>query len=157
MEYQRFGNYILMRADVDEEVIEAIKAVIKRENVEFARISGIGLVNKVTLAFYHLENCEYRYNYFPGSYEITSLQGNIMNFADGDIHVHTHATIADRGHRVYGGHLKSAYVGAAFEAVIDIIPGEGVHRIISERSKLPAVAFSNGIKVDCKVVRHEEQ
>lgn len=67
MEYQRFGNYILMRADVDEEVIEAIKAVIKRENVEFARISGIGLVSKVTLAFYHLENYEYRYNYFPGS------------------------------------------------------------------------------------------
>lgn len=156
MEYQRFGNCILMRADVDEEVIEAIKAVVTREKVEFARISGIGLVSKVTLAFYHLENYEYRYNYFPGSYEITSLQGNIMNFADGSIHVHTHATIADRGHRVYGGHLKSAYVGAAFEAVIDVIPGDGIHRIISESSKLPAIAFSDGIKIDCKVAKPQE-
>ncbi len=156
MEYQRFGNYILVRADVGEEIVSVLKEVTTREKIEFARVSGIGLVSKVTLAFYHLENYEYRYNYFPGSYEITSLQGNIMNFKEGEVHVHTHATIADRGHRVYGGHLKSAYVIAAFEAVIDIIPGEGIHRVISEVSKLPAIAFSNGIKVDCKVAKSTE-
>lgn len=156
MEYQRFGDHIIVRADVGEEVVAVLKEVTKRENIEFARVSGIGLVSKVTLAFYHLENYEYRYNYFPGSYEITSLLGNIMKFADGEIHVHTHATIADRGHRIYGGHLRSAYVTAAFEAVMDIMPCSGIHRVISESSKLPAIAFSNGVKVDCKVENARE-
>ncbi len=132
MEYRKFGNYIVIRADADDEVAAVIRQVAEQEKVTFAKVSGIGAVRRVTLAFYHTESNEYRTNYFPGMYEITSMMGNVMTDESGNAHVHAHVTIADRGHRIYGGHLRSAIVTANSEIILEVIPVENLSRICSE-------------------------
>lgn len=141
MEYHKFDHHIVLRVDPGEEVAAVIKEVTRAENIPFATISGIGAVKRVTLAFYHSESYEYRTNFFPGAYEFASMNGNVM-CVDGEPHMHLHVTIADRGHRIYGGHLLSAYVTATCEVVLSVIPAK-LHRVASPETGLNVISFSN--------------
>ena len=140
MEYQKFDHYIVLRIDPGEEVTETLRLLAKNENLRFAKLSGIGAVRRVTLAFYHTESAEYRTNYFPGTYEFTSMSGSLM-CVDGEPHLHAHVTIADRGHRIYGGHLLKAYVTATCEMILELIPAD-LHRVLSPETGLNAISFN---------------
>jgi len=147
MEYRRFEHNIVLRVDPGEELLDTLRLLVKSENIPFARISGIGTVKGVTLAFYHIETGEYRSNYFPGAYEITTLMGNAM-CVEGTPHVHVHTTIADRGHRIYGGHLRKAQVVGTCEVILEVF-NAGLHRLASPDTGMNTLNFDLSETENC--------
>ena len=123
MNYKRFNNKILLRADIGEDINELILTVAEKENIKLGSISGIGATNDFTVGVYDLSANDYKKYNFKGNYEITSLTGNITAM-NGKPYVHTHITCAGENGSVIGGHLFSLKISITSEIFIDVIDGE---------------------------------
>ena len=122
MEYRRFENVCVVRLDPGEEILEQVKAVSLRENIQLATVQGLGAVNEITVGVFDTAAKEYHANHFQGSYEIVSLTGTISTM-NGEYYCHLHLSAgAAQGH-VVGGHLNEARISATAELVITILPG----------------------------------
>lgn len=120
MEYKRFDNRIVMRIDRGEEIVSKLTEVAVKENIRCASVSAIGATNAFTIGAYLVEKNEYLSKNYAGTYEITSLFGNIT-FNNGDVYLHLHMNAADDNGHVVGGHLNRAVISATCEIFIDII------------------------------------
>ena len=123
MEYRKFKDKIVVRIDKDEEIIEKIKEIAKKENVKLANISALGAVNNFTTGVYKVGEKKYYSNEFSGDFEIVSLVGTISTM-NGEIYCHFHMSAGDDKGQVFGGHLNKAIVSATCELVMTIIDGE---------------------------------
>lgn len=121
MEYRVFGDCCVLRVQKGEEILESIKKLCEKEKIALATVSGIGATDRVTVGVFDTNNKVYNSTELRGTFEITSLLGNITQ-KDGDVYIHTHITVAD-GERVYGGHLNAAQVSATAEIFITRING----------------------------------
>lgn len=122
MEYRRFENVCVVRLDPGEEILEQVKAVSLRENIQLATVQGLGAVNEITVGVFDTAAKEYHANHFQGSYEIVSLTGTISTM-NGEYYCHLHLSAGDAQGHVVGGHLNEARISATAELVITILPG----------------------------------
>ena len=122
MEYRRFENMCVVRLDPGEEILEQVKAVSLRENIQLATVQGLGAVNEITVGVFDTAAKEYHANHFQGSYEIVSLTGTISTM-NGEYYCHLHLSAGDAQGHVVGGHLNEARISATAELVITILPG----------------------------------
>lgn len=122
MEYKRFGNTVVLRIDVGEEILATLKEVALKENIKLASVSALGAVDHFVAGLYKVDTKEYLKNTFDGAYEITSLVGTI-NTMDGEYYNHIHITCADEKGQCFGGHLNEARIAVTCEMVINIIDG----------------------------------
>lgn len=51
MKYQRFGDKIVVKLGVGDEIMSSIASLAEQENVNAAEVAGIGAVDNVKLAF----------------------------------------------------------------------------------------------------------
>ncbi|MCQ2441066.1 MAG: DNA-binding protein [Clostridia bacterium] len=123
MQYKKFENKILLRTDIGEDISEQILKIADKEKITLASVSGIGAVNDFTIGIFNLEKGEYETSQFKGSYEITSLNGNISTM-DKKPYVHLHINCAGKDGKTVGGHLLKSQVSITGEIFIDIINGE---------------------------------
>ena len=49
MEYKKFGNTIIARLDVGDEVMESLKKIVESEKIKLAQINGLGGTNDFTI------------------------------------------------------------------------------------------------------------
>lgn len=117
MELMRRGNVVVVRLEIGEEIVESVRSVAERENLNFAEVSGIGAVKEFAVSVYDVAAKKYYDNEFREPMELTSLLGTVTR-KDGAPYVHLHATAGGGDGRVYGGHLKRAVVGATCEIVV---------------------------------------
>lgn len=122
MEYKKFNNKIILRIDKDEEILEILEKIAKKENIKLASISALGAVDNFIVGVYKVNEKKYYSNEFTGDYEIVSLTGTISQM-DNNYYAHLHISCADDLGLVVGGHLNKANVSATCEMVIDIIDG----------------------------------
>ena len=122
MEYRRFENVCVVRLDPGEEILEQVKAVSLRENIQLATVQGLGAVFEITVGVFDTAAKEYHANHFQGSYEIVSLTGTISTM-NGEYYCHLHLSAGDAQGHVVGGHLNEARISATAELVITILPG----------------------------------
>ncbi len=109
-----------------ENLFKALLECAKQVNLKSASIYGLGALDDVSVAYYHLDRKEYDIKLFNGMYELISLQGNITRVDDQPF-LHIHAAIGLPDHSVMGGHIMDATVGPTAE--ITIIPFEAsIHR-----------------------------
>lgn len=115
MEYKISKNKdkIYLRIDPGEEVLESLKEIRKKENIENGFLFGIGAVNKVKLGHYNVKNQEYKEKEITGQFEVSNFKGNI-----GPDKIHTHITIADDKYKTRAGHCSEAVVSGTFEIII---------------------------------------
>lgn len=139
MEYRRFDNAYVVRLDPGEEIIDSVRAFAEREGVTLASVQAIGAVREFTVGAFDTKEKKYYANEFAGTYEITSLLGNI-NTKDGGFYCHLHMTAADETGRVVGGHLNRAVVSATCEMVVTLLSGT-VDRRFSEDVGLNLLKF----------------
>ena len=52
MKYKRFGEDIVARLEVGEEVIASLSDIAEREGVTFAEVSGIGAADDIAVSVY---------------------------------------------------------------------------------------------------------
>ena len=77
MQYEKFGNKIVVRIDRGEEIIDKIKEVATKENVRLAEITAIGAAREFTVGAFDFNEKKYASHSFSGCYEIVSLLGSV--------------------------------------------------------------------------------
>lgn len=123
MEYRRFGDTIVVRMDVGEEILAQVKAVAEKENIKFATVDALGAAKDFTIGVYNVPEQKYYSTQHQGAFEIVSLHGSIDTM-DGEFYTHIHASFADNEGHFYGGHLNAAIIGATCEMFIREIDGK---------------------------------
>lgn len=134
MKYKRFGEDIVARLEVGEEVIASLSDIAEREGVTFASVSGIGAADDIAVSVYDVKAKKYFDNEFREPMEITSLLGTVSE-KDGAPYIHIHATAGRADGTVIGGHLKRAVISATCELVLHTVYGR-VPRFYDERTGL---------------------
>lgn len=117
MDYRKSGRELVIRLDEDEEIVEYITAICKKENIESAFVSGVGAVKKAELGHFDTKEKKYSKKTFEGMFEIASLSGNIA-MLDGEPVAHLHIVIADTDFSIYGGHLMKGIANPTCEMVV---------------------------------------
>lgn len=123
MQYQRFGDTYAVRMDLNEEIMENLTRLCEMEEIRLAEVSAIGAANRGVIGVYDLKEQAYHREELEGFMEITGLAGSVTRM-NGAPYIHLHATLADQGHRVHGGHVISLRVGATCEMFVRTLDGE---------------------------------
>ena len=134
MKYKRFGEDIVARLEVGEEVIASLSDIAEKEGLTFASVSGIGAADDIAVSVYDVKAKKYFDNEFREPMEITSLLGTVSE-KDGAPYIHIHATAGRRDGTAVGGHLKRAVISATCELVLHTVYGR-VPRFYDERTGL---------------------
>ena len=122
MKYKRFGEDIVARLEVGEEVVSSVAEIAEREGVTFASIQGIGAADEFVVSVYDVKEKRYYDNEFKEPLEMTGLSGTVTE-RDGAPYIHIHATAGRRDGSVVGGHLRRAVVSATCELVLHTVYG----------------------------------
>lgn len=130
MEFRKFGNRYIVRLDKGEEIVETLKKFCKTEKITLGSIKGIGAVNRATIGIFKTDVKQYKSMNLNGSYEITSLLGNVSTM-NGEVYLHLHINLSDIECKTYGGHLNSAIISATGEIIVEAIEGS-IDREFSE-------------------------
>lgn len=139
MEFSRYGNFMLIRLDRGEEIVEALTQIAVEQDLRLAQISGIGAVDDFTVGLFDPETKQYRSNRFTGPHEIVSLNGNLTQM-EGKSYLHLHLSAADGTGKVVGGHLNRAKISATGEIILTLAQGE-TDRIFSPEIGLNLLKF----------------
>lgn len=113
MEYRKIDELFYIRMDRDDEVIENILEVCRRESISSAVFSGIGGCKRAELQVFIPEKGTFETERLEGMLELVSFNGNVVRDNDGKLFHHTHALFTfkkDGQHGIAGGHLKSTTV-----------------------------------------------
>lgn len=113
MEYRKIDELFYIRMDRDDEVIEKILEVCRRESISSAVFSGIGGCKSAELQVFIPEKGTFETERLEGMLELVSFNGNVVRDNDGKLFHHTHALFTfkkDGQHGIAGGHLKSTTV-----------------------------------------------
>ena len=122
MKYKRFGEDIVVRLEVGEEVVASLAEIAESEGVTFAEVSGIGAVDDIAVSVYDVKQKRYFDHEFREPMEITSLLGTVTEM-EGAPYIHIHASAGRADGSVVGGHLKRAVVSATCEIVLHTVYG----------------------------------
>jgi len=126
MEYKKIGETYYIRMDRDDEVIENILDVCRKESIPSAIFSGIGGCGNAELQVFIPETGAFETETIEGMLELVSLNGNVVSGEDGQLYHHTHALFSfkkDGQHGMAGGHLKATTV--RYTAEIELRPTIG--------------------------------
>ena len=114
MDYRRFGDTLLDRG---EEILEQVKTVALKENIQLASVQALGALGSFTVGVYKVDEKKYYANSFEGSFEIVSLTGTIDTM-NGEFYTHLHLSAGNDRGEVFGGHLNRAIISATAEIQI---------------------------------------
>lgn len=120
MKFTKDENQYLVRLEKGEEIAQKLLEFCKEENINTAVFNGIGAILNAEIGFYNLETKEYSFKKIETPHEIVSLTGNI-SIVDGDPFAHMHSILSNSNFECFGGHLKSAIVGATCEIYLNRI------------------------------------
>ena len=128
-------NYIktptgyLMVLHPGDDVLANIAKLGEQENIPSASIAGIGSLGEVTFGFYDFTTKTFQ----PKTVfdvEMTNLTGSIA-WAEGQVSLHAHATVAGGDFNAVGGHLLAARVGVGSVEVTVITHDKRLERKVN--------------------------
>jgi len=129
VEIARKDQFIMLRLDHGEEILDAVKDAIKEERSTLLVVTGLGMISDFEIGFF--DNGNYLKKSYVEPHELLALQGSIST--EGEPRIHLHATVANKAHEAFGGHLMRGKAWMSNE--IGLIRLE---RLISVRAVDPA-------------------
>ena len=135
MEYQNFGNTVVVRLDPGDRIAESLLQVAKAESISAASITGIGATDDFTVGVFDLEKSDYNRMHYTGNHEINALVGN-LTAKDGEPYLHLHITCTDQEGKVVGGHLLEGTVSLTAEIFLQSFEG------LIDRKKNPVLGIN---------------
>lgn len=123
MKDKKFENKVFLRLQPGEEVLSRLLQTVEKYNIKSGLISGIGALNRVIIGNFDVKIKQYNKEELEGSFEITSLNGNISR-QNGKPYLHVHITLANENMQCLGGHLNSGIVSATCEIIITAFDAE---------------------------------
>lgn len=128
MKYERINDTYVIRLEVGDEIVAAIKELCKAEKIKTATVRGIGAVNKAEIGYYSTDDQRYHSKSFEHQYEMIDLNGNVTT-KDGDPYIHLHVALSDENYSFIGGHLNSAVISITAEIFVTVLDGVISRRI----------------------------
>ena len=122
MQYRKFGSKYFVRMDRGEEILSQLKAFCEQEHITLAEVKALGAIDDFNVGLFDVAEKKYHTNRFQFPAEIVSLWGTVTT-KDGEFYAHVHLSAADKGGRVWGGHLNSARVSATCEMTVEVSEG----------------------------------
>lgn len=132
-------SFVIARAEHGRDLIQFVRGLAEKQNIEAGTFTAIGALKKATLGFYDQDLHEYQELDIDGPREMASCIGNI-SLKDGKPFVHAHAVLADDTGRTVGGHLVEGTVFAS-EVHLRVLNGPRVEREHDERTDLSLWKF----------------
>ncbi len=120
MYYSKCNVGYILRAEIGEEIQEALRQFAQAVGLKSASYQGIGTLNQVELAFFCTNSKSFDSTFFEGEYELVSLLGN-LSVHNGIIMPHTHVVLGDRNFQTYSGHLVRGTVSLTAEIIVTTI------------------------------------
>lgn len=118
------------------DLLEALTAVCREQNITRGAIALIGAVEKASLGFYYQDTKKYVSHDFPENLEILSGLGNV-SLKDGQPFAHLHLILGRENGESVGGHAMPGCVIFACEVCITPIEGPDLVREFDEPTGLP--------------------
>ena len=81
MKWKKIEDGYLLKPDVGEEVVGAIKDLVVEQGFQSGSVCGIGGIEAVVLGYYDLDTKTYHKKELSGRYELVSLVGAILGEA----------------------------------------------------------------------------
>ncbi|MFA6724471.1 MAG: DUF296 domain-containing protein, partial [Lentisphaeria bacterium] len=75
--FHQIGETYYLRLDPGAEVVDCLRQFAAAHDIAAASFSGFGAVKAVTLGFFQPDSKLYQQRKFQGTFEITSLLGNV--------------------------------------------------------------------------------
>jgi hypothetical protein len=120
MYYSKCNLGYVVRAEIGEEIQEALRQFAQSVEIKGAFYQGIGALTKVELAFFCTGPKVYDRRFFNEEYELVCLNGN-LSAHDGLIIPHTHVALGDKNFQTISGHLVSGVVSVTVEILVTTI------------------------------------
>ena len=115
MQYRKYGDTYAVRIDLNEEIVQSLKALCEKEDIRLAQVDAIGAANRAVIGVYDIGKQAYHKEELTGFMEITSLSGSVTRM-NGEAYLHLHGW--------HGGHVIEMTVGATCEMFVRTLPGE---------------------------------
>lgn len=127
------ADYIL-RLTRGEDVLPAIIAFCKSENIASGSFRAIGAVENAKVGYYDLAVKNYGSKVYPDAMEVASMTGNIA-LVDGEPFVHAHVVLSGIAtgteNNTVGGHLFEAIVAVTLEVHLEAF-SEPLERVLDD-------------------------
>ena len=124
MQYERFGETIVLRLDPGEEILSSVQDLCRKEAVALAQVNGLGAVGEAEIGVFDPQTKIYHTKHCCGSYEIASLTGNITRQQQ-EPYLHLHAVLGNvQTGECWAGHLNRAVISVTAELFLTVLPGE---------------------------------
>jgi predicted DNA-binding protein with PD1-like motif len=131
----KISGVIVERFDTGDDFLEALNALVLRNEVSAGSFTAIGAVQKATVGCF-LGSGKYSNTSLQGPLEIVSCLGNV-SIKEGVPSVHAHITLSDKEGKTYGGHLMpGTTVGATIELTLHSYGHMGLTRKFDPSTKL---------------------
>ncbi len=114
MQFKKVNEGAILRLEKGEEIVSSIVKFCDENNLQSGFFHGLGAVMNLELGYYFQDRKEYNWKIFNQVSEIDSLTGNIA-LVEGRHFVHVHGVFSTDSFQCFGGHVKSAIVGATCE------------------------------------------
>ena len=120
MQQSKSGPVHILRLDHGEDILGSILKSTRDSRSTMLICTGLGMISEFELGYFDQGN--YISKSYQEPHELLSIQGSISGY--GEPRVHVHVTVADKEHRVSGGHLLGGKVWMSNE--IGILRLDGV-------------------------------
>lgn len=136
MEVIRDGPFVMLRLENGEDILESVARAVEDERSTMAVTTGLGMITVFELGYF--DRGTYVKKSFDAPHELLCLQGSISS--EGDNRVHIHATVADKDHKAFGGHLLRGKVWMSNEILLTRL-GVGSKRSLDPELKVGVLHF----------------
>jgi hypothetical protein len=132
MEISRKGAVLMLRLDQDEDILGSIQEAVKNERYTLLVTTGLGMIHDFELGYF--DSGKYLSKAFSEPHELLALQGSVAS--EGEPRIHVHATVADKGHHAFGGHLIRGKVWMSNEIGLVRLDGGFSKRTLDPKKKV---------------------
>lgn len=108
-------------------LVESIIHCANNAQLKGASLSGIGQIQKPTLAYYNLTTKRYQYKNYNGIYHLVSLNGNIT-LLNNKPKAYLQAAISNEQFTVMGGYLNEAFTAGSVEIMFIPLTGSLIRK-----------------------------
>lgn len=121
--------------DTGEEVTEGLLRFAREHDLSAARLSALGAFERATLAFFDVNDNDYKEIPVDEQVEVITLTGNIARH-EGAPKLHAHVVVGLRDGTTRGGHLMEAVARPTLEVMLTETPSY-LEREVDEKTGLP--------------------
>ena len=144
MKFQCKGQDYFMYIEKNEKVMATLVQFCKDQNIQNAKISGIGAVKDTEIGAYDIEQKKYIRNQFKHTWELVSFIGNVT-LKDGNPFTHAHVVLSNHDMKTVGGHLFETTVAAVGEFFLRKFEGDAF-RVLNKDVGLPCIYMENKLE-----------